>query len=173
MSTLEEIFEADVVLLMLDASEEPEKIQKKLMDSLSILQRGGTEGTIIVVPNKMDIFTGDAMMLDEMIQGSIPSGFEGRIGPTALVSASKGTGINELVRTINSVLPPLVMLDIQLPFSKRTENLIAQLKQHSVEINEIFQENGTQITCSLEERWAGHFMKRIERAGGTARIIDQ
>jgi GTP-binding protein HflX len=172
MSTLEEIFEADVVLLVLDASEDPEQIQKKLMDSLSILQRGGTEGTIIAVPNKMDIFEGDEMKFEEMIQGSIPAGFNGRIGPTVAISASIGTGIDDLVQTINSVLPPLVILEISLPFSKRNENLITQLKHHSVDIKEVYQENGSRITCSMEERWAGHFMKRIERAGGSARLID-
>jgi GTP-binding protein HflX len=173
MSTLEEIFEADIVLLVLDASEDQASIQKKLRDSLSILQRGGTEGKIITVPNKLDIFGWEDGDLNELVQGSIPSGFEERIGPTVPVSASVGTGIDELISTINSVLPPLITLDIHLPFSSQTENITAQLKQHSVELSENFEDGGVHIVCSLDERWAGHYRKRIQKTGGTVRMIDQ
>ncbi len=172
MSTLEEIFEADIVLLVLDASEDQELLKRKLKDSLSILLKGGTEGEIIIVPNKIDSMDNDIDELRELILDSVPDGFEGRIGPIVPISALEGLGIQDIIEIVNSTLPPLVEIEFEIPYENNIESLIIDLRQHVNDITEEFRDGEIHIKCSMEDRWAGHFKKKVESRGGEARILD-
>jgi GTP-binding protein HflX len=170
MSTLEEIFEADIVLLLIDASDPPNIMERKLSDSLSILQKGGTEGKIIIVGNKIDLLAEDPDQMEMMIRNSIPQEFDERIGAFVPVSAKGGIGIDELILMINKLLPPLIEVIFQLPAGRCTPAFLIRIRAHAHKFDELYNDLDVIIKCSMEERWVGHFKKMVERMGGRANI---
>jgi GTP-binding protein HflX len=170
MSTLEEIFEADIILLVVDVSEPFELIERKLNDSLAVLQNGGTEGKIIIVMNKIDLMDEGAIDIEASVRKMIPDGFETRIKDLIPISAEKDHGIAELVQKINELLPPLVEISLDLPLDRRSTDLMVRLRSHAFRFKENYHDDGITIRCLMEERWVGHFKKRTEEIGGRALI---
>jgi len=175
MSTLEEIFEADIVLLVVDGSEDLEMIFRKLSDSLGILRRGGTEGRIVLAVNKMDLL--DVPLMEDEIFDYLKerlSGSElGMIEKTVFISAHDRSGIETLVRSVQDILPPLIEVRMRIPSGPGTEILITSVRRHSAIREERYESEGLILVADMEERWAGHFLKRIHEAGGIAIIRDE
>ena len=87
--TLEEIYRADVILLLLDCSDEVEEFEDKMHLSLEILE-GRSEGKIIPVINKIDICND----LEEKCK------IAREIDEPVLISAKSGIGIDALIERI-------------------------------------------------------------------------
>ena len=87
--TLEEIYNADIVLLCMDGSDSSEILERKMNLSLDILG-SRVKGKIIPVINKLDM----AENLQEKIE------IVRRIGEPVLISAREGYGLEELVERI-------------------------------------------------------------------------
>ncbi len=88
-ATLEEIYTADIVLLLLDASDSIEEFKRKLNVSLEILE-SKIRGEIIPVMNKID----EGEQLDEKKEILMS------LGEPVLISAKKKIGLQELVERI-------------------------------------------------------------------------
>ena len=87
--TLEEIYKADIVLLLLNCQESIEDFKRKMQVSLEILE-GKSEGKIIPVINKID----SCEELDEKIK------IAKEIGKPIAISALRGIGIEDVIRRI-------------------------------------------------------------------------
>lgn len=87
--TLEEIYNADIVLLCMDGSDSSEILERKMNLSLDILG-SRVKGKIIPVINKIDITEN----IEEKIE------IVRRIGEPVLISAREGYGLDELVERI-------------------------------------------------------------------------
>jgi GTP-binding protein HflX len=170
MSTLEEIFEADIVVLVIDVSESLDLVERKFNDSLSILQNGGTEGKIIIVMNKIDLVDEEIVDIENVIRKMIPDGFDTRISNIVPISAEEDYGITELVQNIHELLPPLVDVVFELPIEKRSTAMIVRMRSHAFRFDEDYYDEGIKIRCLMEERWIGHFKKRAEEIGGKVLI---
>ena len=172
MSTLEEVFEADIIVLVVDGSEPGDVIAAKLSDSLGILRKGGTEGKIVLAVNKIDLM--DTMIPEEEWKETafdpITASLVDMVDRIMFISASEGTGIGSLVEAIESMLPPLTKLTIRLPQGNSTKDLITSLRKHSSVIEEAYDLGSVRIVALMEERWAGHFMKRAFELGGETEI---
>ncbi|MBN1539216.1 MAG: GTPase HflX [Candidatus Thermoplasmatota archaeon] len=170
MSTLEEIFEADVVVLVLDASEPLQIVSRKLSDSLEILRKGGTRGHILLALNKMDLIP-DPVKESELREGimdGLSDTERSMVNATVSISARNGTGLDELLERIEELLPPLMKVGLMLPFPGNNEELVASLRKYSYIVDEGYSNGFLTITAMMEDRWAGHFIKRVKEAGGKA-----
>lgn len=123
-STLEEIGVADVVILIVDGSEEKEIVEKKLKVSLDELQDLGVESKIIITLNKIDLVSHDKfealynfINTNDMLNGKkcIP------------ISVKEKTNIEKLIEMIYSSLPHLVNITLKLPVNKDTQAFVSEL----------------------------------------------
>ncbi len=89
--TLEEIYGADVVLLLLDGSDSPDIMEKKMNLCMDILG-SRVRGKIIPVINKVDV-ADDVERKIEIAKS---------IAAPVLISAKKGEGLDELIERIKS-----------------------------------------------------------------------
>ncbi|AEH60338.1 GTP-binding proten HflX [Methanosalsum zhilinae DSM 4017] len=109
-STLDEIFLADVILLVVDVSEPVEIIKKKLVACHDTLWEQIEDAPIIAVLNKVDrISEEDLVCRISEIEYLTPN--------PIIISASEGTGIETLKQKIFSYLPVWKRKDLQLPIS--------------------------------------------------------
>jgi len=95
MSTLEEVFLSDAVIILLDISDPPEEMSSKLQTTLSILRKGPREVPTIVAFNKADLV--EPAEMDRRI-GTILSAHN--IPLHCTVSALTGERLPELVRMV-------------------------------------------------------------------------
>ncbi len=87
--TLEEIYEADVVILLADGSDSIPEFQRKVSVSANILE-SHVNGTIVPVINKVDV----ADNIDEKLN------IMSKYGPVETISAKEGVGIDSLISRI-------------------------------------------------------------------------
>lgn len=99
MSTLEEVFLSDAIILLLDLSDGPDELLAKLDTTLGILRKGRKEMTIIVAFNKADLLdTGEIerRVTSVLSRHSLPL--------RCTISALSAEGLPELVRLCLSSL---------------------------------------------------------------------
>jgi len=130
-STLEEIEVADVVLLIIDISEEKNIIENKLKVSLDELIELGVSSPIIVTFNKSDIISKNEI--------------ENRIE-----YLKNKLNIGNLLALIYDSLPRLVCFKIKLPINKETQSFISWIYEKA-KISDIFYKDYVNLTieCNL------------------------
>lgn len=121
-STLEEIEVADVVILVVDVSEEKTIVAKKLRVSMDELVDLGVKSSIIILFNKSDLVTDNE--LDEKISYLKEQGFvkEQKI---LLFSVINKENVDVLLDLIYTSLPQLIELKIRLPAGEKTQSFIS------------------------------------------------
>jgi GTP-binding protein HflX len=111
-STLSEISQADLVLLVADMSDSPETMRRKLVASHKALWDCSCSSPIITVLNKADrLSEEEASARLEAIRYLTPS--------PVLISASTGLGLSDLAERIGQRLQPLKEYQIRLPYTSR------------------------------------------------------
>ncbi len=158
-ATLEEVFESDALLLILDASDPPDIMERKLRASEDVLfpDIGGTP--IILVLNKMDRISRDEM---EMKISMIDSGKYRSVVP---ISALSGENLDALVKEIERVLASEIGMEIELPNSPESEALLNWLYENTVVVKaERSSSIRVRVECSEEmKEWVE---KRVEEVNG-------
>jgi len=123
-STLEEIELADVVVLVVDGSEEKEIVEKKLRVSINELRNIGVGAPIIIALNKIDVIdTASLETLKDYLEDT------GIIEDHTIVTISvkEQKNIEELLKTIYDSLPHMVKITFQLPLEEHSQRFISQL----------------------------------------------
>jgi GTP-binding protein HflX len=99
-STLSEISSADLILLFLDASEDPQTLRRKASYSDEVLRRIGIRSPMIVCANKVDLLSERGLrralgLIEELLPGRevIP------------ISAKLGENVGPLLDRVTSLLP--------------------------------------------------------------------
>jgi GTP-binding protein HflX len=119
-STLNEIFLADVILLVVDASESPDITGQKLATSYDTLWEQIKGVPIITVLNKIDRITEDE--LKEQLENV------GKLAPNPVaVSAKNGLGFDELKMKIYGQLPKWERGMVSLPMSEYGMSIVSWL----------------------------------------------
>jgi GTP-binding protein HflX len=124
-STLEEIEEADVVLLVVDASESLELISKKLTLSRDTLMELGVTSAIIVVFNKIDIC--DESHLRDLKLFLKEDRLMDKERPIVFVSAEQKMNLVLLLDAIYDTLPRFHALTLNVPMVEQTQSFLSWL----------------------------------------------
>ena len=149
-STLEEIEVADVVVLIVDGSEEKELVEKKLQVSLDELLELGVTASIVIVVNKIDLI--DDGTIDDLIQYlSQKDLLNNRL--CVPISVTKEDNIEMLLENIFTSLPNIVEMTLQLPMNKESQAFISQLYQKTRIINVTYGEvTRVDVACNVKIR---------------------
>ena len=139
-ATIEEIFLSDLVLLVLDASEEREEIEKKLHTSMSILFPSIEEEDVIVILNKIDKDPHKALEASLIASLLIPSSAQ------VPVSAVTGEGLDKLMEAIKERFQPTISMEIDIPSSSNSMSFLSYLYERC-EVSHV--EHGERIKISL------------------------
>ena len=133
-STLEEIEVADVVVLIIDVSEEKEIIADKLKVSLKELIEIGVTSPIIITLNKKDLISNQD--LNERLSYIINLGLTEN-KKIITISAKNQNNIEKLLDLIYESLPQIVRFKIELPLNKEIQSFISWIyeKAHVLEIS--------------------------------------
>ena len=123
-STLEEIEVADVVVLVVDASEPKEVVAKKLRVSCDELCELGFSGSIVTALNKIDLISKN--QIENLItflqdQGLIKERW------TVPISVKEEQTIEDLLGSIYEALPHIVKLQLKLPLSDAAQSFLSTL----------------------------------------------
>jgi len=120
-STLEETIYSDLILLVVDVSEPPATVEKKLKVCLETINRIDASGIpIITALNKIDLISGDELqqkmdMLKDMAPKPVP------------VSALYGLNLDQLKEEITRTLQSFVKASFHLPVTDETMSFISWL----------------------------------------------
>ncbi len=119
-STLAEIVEADLVLLVVDLSDPPEVLRERVASCHDALWDSGCYAPIVSVLNKVDRITlEEAAERCELLKVLAPS--------PVLVSAREGLGLDRLLELILERLPPLEEFIVCLPASEAGMGQLSRL----------------------------------------------
>ena len=123
-STLSEIAQADLVLLVADISDPPELLRKKLLASHKALWDCQVTAPMITVLNKVDRLNElEAQIKMDEIRDLVPN--------PVMVSAHSCQGLNSLQECIYQRLPKLMEYQIRLPYTARSFAQLSRLYRTS------------------------------------------
>ena len=141
-STLNEIFLADVILLVVDASESSDIMRQKLVTSHDTFWEQIEGVPIVTVLNKFDLITEDE--LEERLENI------GYLAPDPVaVSAQNSMGFDELKMKIYRNLPKWKRDTLSLPMSKYGMSIVSWLFDEGIVHNINY---GDRITVDFEAR---------------------
>jgi len=147
-STLEEIEMADIVLLVVDISEDEVIVEKKLEVSLNELVEIGVISPIIIVFNKVDLLSKDEIktkieFLDK--KGLLKD------KKIVAISVENNININVLMEFIYNSLPKISQIKIRLPLNENTQSFVSWIYEKAHVLDVSYDENVTlYIECNIE-----------------------
>ena len=141
-STLEEIKVADIVLLIVDASEEKEVIFNKLKVSLDELVEIGVNSPIIITMNKIDLISENDLKFRVDYLKEIGLIKDKKI---VFVSAKNQKNIDKLMDLIYESLPQLIKFKIKLPINKETQSFLSWIYEKA-KVTEVLYDEYMTIT---------------------------
>ncbi|MEM0492641.1 MAG: GTPase HflX [Candidatus Thermoplasmatota archaeon] len=163
-STLEEIEVADIILLVVDGSEPPDIVERKLKVSLRELQELKVNASIILVFNKKDkIKPNEEEHLIKYLEhaGVIQD------KPYVFVSAKNRINIDTLLRVIYNALPNLTRLTLKLPMTENAQKFISELYKISHVLDTRYDDT-TEITLECNTKIKDKIIARCHNLNGTA-----
>jgi len=122
-STLEEIFDADLILLIFDASESDDVVRMKLVTSLKILLPKVENKSIVVIGNKIDLLSREA-------RRKVTSYVEPIIQPYDLIFVSSVTeeGFDLLRERMLRVQGHTCIIQAEMPLTNAVYSLLSRLR---------------------------------------------
>src|SRR6056297_2680968 len=141
-STLDSVYRADLVLLVVDASEPVEAMREKLVTSHDTLYERN-EAPVVTVFNKVDrLAPGELADKRGALSGVAPD-------PVA-VSAKTGAGVAELRDRVEAELPDWERERLVLPISDEAMSLVSWVHDHGYVAEETYA--GDQVTVDFEAK---------------------
>jgi len=162
-STLEEIYLADVIILVVDVSEPAAAIVDKLVTCHDTLWDEIGPVPVITALNKCDLITPDE--LEERRQAIV------HLAPNPVaISAQAGSGLEDLLARVGKYLPRWAPAEVRLPKTKEGMSLLSWLYEAAVVHHVRYGEDGPWIVASIEARESvlDQLDKRIGRLNGPA-----
>ncbi len=157
--TIDEIFSADLVLLLVDSSDDIDLIKRKLRTSADVLFPEVDPANLIVVLTKIDIGK-DIEKKIRTIKEAIPC-------KTVLsVSSEDGRGIEELINEIRGTFPYSCAMSFRAPYSDMLDGLISWLYQNT-EVESVIYGSDARIALQCKEEDHSKIVRLIVEAGGS------
>ncbi len=142
-TTLMEIADADVLVLVVDASDSTKELERKIEACYDTFNEVGINGIPIVTAlNKIDLLDEDE--LESQIE--VVSEYSSSIIP---VSASEGRNLDELLSEIDSVLPGMYRYFVSLPLGDEGMSLLSWLHEVAEIETETYKEDCILVDASL------------------------
>lgn len=127
-STLEEIKDADVVVLVVDGSDPFHLFEQKVTTSLDELLDLGVENPVLVVLNKKDLISEQELRSKtEFVKGICA----GRLFDIVSISVYKQKNLQLLIDKILAILPRLYRLHVHLPNTNETQSFISWMHEYA------------------------------------------
>lgn len=104
-STLEEIFDSDLIILVVDISDPLEEVVRKMNTSYRILNHEGMTASVVTAFNKTDLLDNNEIgkitgkVIEELGEAA------GLVKYSSFVSVKKEEGLEELIETVKDLLP--------------------------------------------------------------------
>jgi len=121
-STLEEIAVADVVLLVVDISEDLDIVVEKLNVSLGELVNIGVESSIVLVFNKCDLISRDVLDYRIKFFKDLDNLNDKK---KVFISVKNDFNVDDLFDTLYSCLPSLVCCKIKIPLNEKSQSFVS------------------------------------------------
>lgn len=154
-ATLEEIFESDLVLLIIDASEPEEIMIRRLKASEDVIFPDIGDTPAILVLNKIDRISEEELKLREKMVNS------GKYSAIVPASALNGTNLDILVSEIEKVFTFETRMEILLPNSPESESLLNWLYENT-EVLSVERSPKIRVLIECSREIAGKLEKRAE-----------
>jgi GTP-binding protein HflX len=155
-STLEETIYADLILLIVDASEPMDAVEKKLRICLETIERIGASGVpLITVLNKIDLLTEkETEQRLEDLKEKAPK--------PVVISALHKINIDQLKREILKVLENYVQASFTIPLTSETMQFMSWLLNR-VNLHELkYTDNNAHVTFEAAPWFIDKIRKRVE-----------
>ncbi len=165
-STMEEVFESDLVILVVDGTDNGPEILRKVEASLDVVQAGSTSPqTVVLVLNKADLLS--SRELRERV-GILERLFTSR--QIKVISAKKGAGLDELKELVHTAHEEIVLsaaVEITVPNDDFTPPLVNWLYENTV-VKERGEEAGEfKFKAVVPQRLLKELGQRCSKAGCT------
>jgi GTP-binding protein HflX len=160
-STLEEIFYADLILLVFDASDPIQSIKEKLRTSNDILLPKIEQQILIVIANKVDL-------LSDTEKSKMRSEVSELVKPYELVmvSAKTGEGVDNLTEKIAIVQRRSCIVDATMPITDATFSLLSRLRS-SCSVTERTRDGYVSVSLKCKPEEAEKISGWLAKAGGS------
>jgi GTP-binding protein HflX len=154
-STLDEIFLADVVLLVVDSSEPLEIIRKKLLVCHETMWDQLQDVGIVTVFNKTDLISEEELQECMLILGYLAP------NPVA-VSAKAGSGFDGLKSQIRDLLPEWKRVTLSFPISKEGMSIVAWIFNEGF-VHGVNYDNGISIDFEARDKIISKAVSLVEK----------
>ena len=159
-STLEETILSDAIILLVDFHESLDEIQRKLSYSLEVLNEIGAGGIPTVTAlNKIDLLTQNELeeRFDQVVEQA-PN--------PILISAVKGTNLEELKRKVSSEVGDVLTTVFSLPLTEESLSFISELHSQVNSVETVYK-NEEVIIKVTAFRWLIEGIEgKVERLNG-------
>lgn len=159
-STLEEIFQADLVLLLFDASETEQLMKDKLKTSYRILTPEVDSDDILLVGNKVDLLSAEVR---EGVASLVHSSFNTE--ELFFISAKTGEGLDDLRNRIFRVQNHSFMIDATAPQTDEVYSMLSGLRSVA-RVSEMSDGPVVHIRVLCKPEDSQKLEARIKAAGG-------
>ena len=149
-STLEEVSQADVILHVVDGSDEaPEEQIAAVREVLADIDAGKIPEIIVI--NKADL--ADPLVISRI---------QRREKNSLVVSAITGEGIEELLHKIDEVMPgPNIRMDVEIPYSRG--DVMSRIMHHGIVENQDYTDEGTRLTVRVDAELAAELQSFVTK----------
>ncbi|MCX8175824.1 MAG: GTPase HflX [Candidatus Bathyarchaeota archaeon] len=159
-STLEETICSNLIILVVDCSEDVEEVKRKITCCLNVLREIGAIGIPIVTAlNKIDV-------VSEARVREVMEGIAGMASNIVPISALKKINIESLEEVVANNLKNFIQLSLQLPLNSETLSLLSKIRKFSTVVNQDFHENLIFVDVKSTEYFADKILGRVESLGG-------
>ena len=142
-TTLMEISDADVIILVVDASDSIDEMNRKVDACIDTFAEIGASGIPIVVAlNKIDVLDTPEITLRV-------NNLEEQDFLLVPISAEKETNLDTLITTILDELPPLLMYSITLPLGDSGMSILSWLYEASIVQSPIYHPDAIEVHAML------------------------
>ena len=161
-TTIEEIFTSDLVLLVVDSSDDLERIEERLSTSKNILTPQVVSNDIIIIFNKIDklLDKNANILLEEMAHRHFQD------SPIVFVSARSGEGMDHLVSLIGEQFRRTLSLTVILPNDAPSHSVISYIFEMTDVISIDYGET-IQMDILLHEKDLTAISEKVVQVKGT------
>ncbi len=161
-STLSELIYADLILLVVDASEPTEVMGNKINSSLDVLDDIGVDNVpVLLVFNKIDKFSSNDELEKKISQLGVGLRY-------VAVSALRGINIGELERSIAEMMGGYIRVEARLDNGATIYPLLTEVKENCNVIKLEF--DGSHVDMDIEAPI--HIAEKIRKVASGFRVVD-
>ena len=159
-STLEETTFADLILLIVDASESLQTIEKKLSVCLDTIEKiGAYEIPLVIALNKIDLLSELEVRQRMEAMSSITS-------DVVSISALENINIDTLKQQLSKILKSQIQATIILPINDETLSFVSWIFSHAHVKKVKYEEDRVKLTFEAVSDFVGTILGRVENYGG-------